>query len=57
MDETVRPADYGDRIEQLVGLDSVARFGVSQSSAFADCEFSVVGQVAETGCHVISKLG
>ena len=57
VDETVGLENYADRIEQLVGLDSVARFGVSQSSAFADCEFSVVGHVAETGCDVISKLG
>ena len=57
MDETVGLTDYVDRIEQLVGLDSVAQFGVSQSSALANCELSVVGQVAEAGCHVISQLG
>ena len=57
MDETVGLEDYVDRIEQLVCLDSEAIFGVSQSSALANCEFSVVGQVAEAGCHVISQLG
>jgi len=57
VDETARIADDVDSIEELVGLDSVARFSVSQSSALANSELVVFRQEAQTTGHVVSKLG
>lgn len=57
MDETARIANDIDSIEELVGLDSVARFSVSQSSALANSELVVFCQEAQATCNVISKLG